>query len=105
LQFEFCSSLPEIILDIYSMCGIAGIIQSNPGLYNKEHLKEMTDALAHRGPDGEGLWKNESGNVLLGHRRLSIIDLSDAGKQPMHLTPALSINGEGEIQLRNIKTI
>ncbi len=78
------------------MCGIAGIIQSNPSQYNKEHLKKMTDALAHRGPDGEGLWQNESGNVLFGHRRLSIIDLSDAGQQPMHLTPTLSINGEGE---------
>jgi len=56
----------------------------------------MTDALAHRGPDGEGLWQNETGNVLFGHRRLSIIDLSDAGHQPMHLTPALSIHREGE---------
>ena len=69
------------------MCGIAGIIQSSPSQYNKEHLKKMTDALAHRGPDGEGLWQNETGNVLLGHRRLSIIDLSDAGQQPMHLPP------------------
>ena len=76
------------------MCGIAGIIQSNPSQYNKEHLKKMTDALAHRGPDGEGLWQNEAGNVLLGHRRLSIIDLSNAGQQPMHLT--LSMNGEKE---------
>ncbi len=60
----------------------------------------MTDALAHRGPDGEGLWQNETGNVLLGHRRLSIIDLSDAGQQPMHLTPNLipypsPLRGEG----------
>ena len=81
-------------LDIYTMCGIAGIIQSNPSGYNKVHLKKMTDALAHRGPDGEGLWQNESGNVLLGHRRLSIIDLSDAGNQPMHHSP-LSTGGEG----------
>ena len=86
-------------LDIYNMCGIAGIIQSNPSLYNKQHLKRMTDALAHRGPDGEGLWQNESGNVLLGHRRLSIIDLSDAGNQPMHspFIPYPSpLLGEGE---------
>ena len=81
-------------LDIYNMCGIAGIIQSNPSLYNKHHLKKMTDALAHRGPDGEGLWQNESGNVLLGHRRLSIIDLSDSGQQPMHHS-SLSTGGEG----------
>ena len=73
------------------MCGIAGIIQSNPSQYNKQDLKKMTDALAHRGPDGEGLWQNETGNVLLGHRRLSIIDLSDAGQQPMHRTSTLSV--------------
>jgi len=78
------------------MCGIAGIIQTNPTGLTKDHLKKMTDALAHRGPDGEGLWQNQTGNVLFGHRRLSIIDLSDAGHQPMHLTPALSINGEGD---------
>ena len=79
------------------MCGIAGIIQSNPSEYNKEHLKKMTDALAHRGPDGEGLWQNEPGNVLLGHRRLSIIDLSDAGNQPMHYLNRYSIIHNGEI--------
>ncbi len=66
------------------MCGIAGIIQSSPSQYSKEHLNKMTAALAHRGPDGEGLWQDETGNVLLGHRRLSIIDLSNAGQQPMH---------------------
>ncbi len=56
----------------------------------------MTDALAHRGPDGEGCWQNEAGNVLFGHRRLSIIDLSDAGHQPMHLNPPPSpLCGEG----------
>ncbi len=76
------------------MCGIAGIIQSNPSAYNKEHLQRMTDALAHRGPDGEGHWQNESGNILLGHRRLAIIDLSEAGKQPMHFNPSTD-NGEG----------
>jgi asparagine synthase (glutamine-hydrolysing) len=68
------------------MCGIAGIIQSNSSKYNQQHLKKMTDALAHRGPDGEGLWQNDAGTALLGHRRLSIIDLSNAGNQPMHLT-------------------
>ena len=75
------------------MCGIAGIIQSDSSFYHKEHLKKMTDALAHRGPDGEGWWQNESGRVLLGHRRLSIIDLSNAGHQPMH--SPLSTGGEG----------
>lgn len=72
------------------MCGIAGIIQSTASGYSSDHLKKMTNSLAHRGPDGEGFWQNETGSVLLGHRRLSIIDLSEAGKQPMSLNPALN---------------
>lgn len=44
----------------------------------------MTDAIAHRGPDGEGFWLNENKTVGFGHRRLAIIDLSETGKQPMH---------------------
>ena len=80
------------------MCGIAGIIQTNPSLFTQQHLKKMTDALSHRGPDGEGCWQNETGTVLLGHRRLSIIDLSNAGHQPMHLNPYPSPQGgEGGI--------
>ena len=79
------------------MCGIAGIIQQDPSTYSTEHLKRMTDALAHRGPDGEGLWQNNSGKILLGHRRLSIIDLSDAGKQPLHYLDRYSIIHNGEI--------
>lgn len=57
----------------------------------------MTDAVAHRGPDGEGLWQHESGEVLLGHRRLSIIDLSNAGSQPMAYTDRYTIIHNGEI--------
>jgi asparagine synthase (glutamine-hydrolysing) len=79
------------------MCGIAGIIQINPGVYTKDHLKKMTDSLAHRGPDGEGFWQNENGNVLFGHRRLSIIDLSHAGAQPMLYKERYSIVYNGEI--------
>ncbi len=90
------------------MCGIAGIISMNPQHVSTDRLKRMTDAIAHRGPDGEGFWINENNTVGFGHRRLAIIDLSDAGKQPMHLTsgamsgvrhlssdPTLS-KGEGE---------
>jgi asparagine synthase (glutamine-hydrolysing) len=80
------------------MCGIAGIIQANISTYNKEQLAKMTGALAHRGPDGEGLWQNETGNVLLGHRRLSIIDLSDSGQQPMHYPDRYTIIHNGEIK-------
>lgn len=54
----------------------------------------MTNALAHRGPDGEGHWVNNAGTVALGHRRLSIIDLSDAGAQPMQRSLFSSLEGE-----------
>ena len=71
------------------MCGIAGIFQPHIPNSNSvttiEAVQRMTDAQPHRGPDGEGLvnlpWAN--GLCVLGHRRLSIIDLSDAGRQPM----------------------
>ena len=66
------------------MCGIAGIISSNTSLVTKENLKKMTDAIAHRGPDGEDFWINDNNAVGLGHRRLAIIDLSSAAAQPMH---------------------
>ena len=57
----------------------------------------MTDVLSHRGPDGEGHWINPAGIVALGHRRLSIIDLSDAGHQPMHYLDRYTIIHNGEI--------
>jgi asparagine synthase (glutamine-hydrolysing) len=79
------------------MCGIAGIIQPVNGIYTKGHVKKMTDALSHRGPDGEGYWQNEDETVLLGHRRLSIIDLTDAASQPMLYRQRYSIIHNGEI--------
>ena len=57
----------------------------------------MTSLLAYRGPDGEAVWTSPSGRCVLGHRRLSIIDLTDAGRQPMvddELGLALTYNGE-----------
>lgn len=62
------------------MCGIAGIIANNARNYQEE-LKRMTDSIAHRGPNSADFEFYE--NAALGHRRLSIIDLSDTGKQPM----------------------
>src|SRR5215471_14490661 len=62
------------------MCGIAGIVSSAGGTLRSQ-LKPMTDAQAHRGPDDYGVWSDEY--CALGHRRLSIIDLSEAGRQPM----------------------
>jgi len=67
------------------MCGIAGLLQLDDSPVSPVVLKSMTDAIAHRGPDGEGQWVE--GAVGLGHRRLAIIDLSPAGHQPM-----LSVN-------------
>ena len=57
----------------------------------------MTDSIAHRGPDGEGHWMNENETVCLGHRRLSIIDLSEKAKQPMHFLNRYSLTFNGEI--------
>ncbi len=79
------------------MCGICGIIQTNASRYSRADLKKMTDALSHRGPDGEGLWSNETENVLLGHRRLSIIDLTDKGHQPMYYRQRFTIVHNGEV--------
>lgn len=63
------------------MCGITGVVHLNQRSVSPAILQAMTDAIAHRGPDGEGHWVE--GGVGLGHRRLAIIDLSPAGHQPM----------------------
>jgi asparagine synthase (glutamine-hydrolysing) len=63
------------------MCGIAGVFNLNGEPVATRLLKGMTDAIAHRGPDGEGHYV--AGPVGLGHRRLAIIDLSEAAHQPM----------------------
>ena len=63
------------------MCGIAGIFNLNGEPVSQVILRKMTDAISHRGPDGEGFYTDSF--VGLGHRRLAIIDLSPAGHQPM----------------------
>jgi len=57
----------------------------------------MIACLQHRGPDGELAWQNEASSVVLGHRRLSIIDLSAAAAQPMHYLNRYTIVHNGEI--------
>jgi asparagine synthase (glutamine-hydrolysing) len=79
------------------MCGIAGIIASDPTQVTVQRVKNMTDAIAHRGPDGEACWIAPGGNVALGHRRLSIIDLSESAAQPMHYMDRYTIVHNGEI--------
>ncbi|MBD5448773.1 MAG: asparagine synthase (glutamine-hydrolyzing) [Lachnospiraceae bacterium] len=63
------------------MCGIAGIINKKNTEVNKKEIQIMNTAMAHRGPDAEGVYID--GNIGLGHRRLSIVDLSESGNQPM----------------------
>lgn len=79
------------------MCGIAGILIKAANPMASMHLKKMTDAIDHRGPDGEGQWSNKKNTVLLGHRRLSIIDLSNNASQPMSYVNRYQIVHNGEI--------
>jgi asparagine synthase (glutamine-hydrolysing) len=61
------------------MCAIAGFLGKN----QEEILRQMTDTISHRGPDDSGAWSDVERGVHLGHRRLAILDLSQAGHQPM----------------------
>ncbi len=65
------------------MCGFSGFYHNTASYDRLATLKSMTDCIAHRGPDGESQWVDESG-ITLGHRRLAILDLSENGRQPMH---------------------
>ena len=67
------------------MCGIVGTLafDSTSGKLTLPTIVRMRDAMAHRGPDGCGAWMSDDGRIGFGHRRLSIIDLSDAASQPM----------------------
>jgi asparagine synthase (glutamine-hydrolysing) len=66
------------------MCGIAGYVtyQKN-NTNNDKYIYDMTNALTHRGPDSQGTWMDQDLGIALGHRRLSIVDLSPEGHQPM----------------------
>jgi asparagine synthase (glutamine-hydrolysing) len=81
------------------MCGIAGIV-SPSGKLTTEQVRRLRDALQHRGPDAAGVWPEHPDArtiCALGHRRLSIIDLSEAGRQPMSNaagTVWITFNGE-----------
>ena len=65
------------------MCGFAGFWSSQAGRDDPAVLREMTDVIAHRGPDDEGAWCDGAQGIALGFRRLSILDLSPLGHQPM----------------------
>jgi asparagine synthase (glutamine-hydrolysing) len=81
------------------MCGIAGILlnEHSSGTIDPRAIIRMTDSMRHRGPDGEGFWSDRNAGIALGHRRLAIIDLTDAGHQPMHSSSGrfvITFNGE-----------
>ena len=82
------------------MCGIAGFVGAAPSLAGSNIdaiAKAMAESLAHRGPDDQGVWYDSDAGVALAHRRLSIIDLSPAGHQPMVCADGryvISYNGE-----------
>lgn len=77
------------------MCGISGIINRNNQAVNESSLQEMNARIQHRGPDGDGFYFGE--NFAFGHRRLSILDLSTDGSQPMEYASRFTITYNGEI--------
>ncbi|HEX8251897.1 MAG TPA: asparagine synthase (glutamine-hydrolyzing) [Thermoanaerobaculia bacterium] len=80
------------------MCGICGIARPHGPPVEREVIAEMAAALRHRGPDDQGEWISADGRTGFGHRRLSIIDLSPAGHQPMQdPSERLTITFNGEI--------
>jgi asparagine synthase (glutamine-hydrolysing) len=79
------------------MCGIVGSFHPEGRTCEADVIARMRDRKAHRGPDGCGLWGSRDRRCRLGHRRLSIIDLSDAAAQPManrDQTVVITFNGE-----------
>ncbi|WP_368646607.1 asparagine synthase (glutamine-hydrolyzing) [Castellaniella ginsengisoli] len=79
------------------MCGIAGLWQPQSAAELEARMRRMADALSHRGPDDSGVWVDQAAGLALGHRRLSIVELSAAGHQPMHSSCGryvLVFNGE-----------
>ncbi|NQV56043.1 MAG: asparagine synthase (glutamine-hydrolyzing) [Rhodospirillales bacterium] len=75
------------------MCGIAGLIGLAP--VNEQAVAEMAQLMAHRGPDDFGLWTSGNGRAVFGHRRLSVIDPTPAGHQPMvRGSNVITFNGE-----------
>jgi len=90
------------------MCGLIGFTRQPAGNAQDaaEIAKAMTNSISHRGPDSEGLWLEQQQPLVLGHRRLAILDLSPAGAQPMHSNCGryvIAFNGEiyNHLELRS----
>ena len=77
------------------MCGISGIINKNISKVDRKEIQKINDLIAHRGPDSEGFYFEK--NFAFGHRRLSILDLSIDGHQPMHYLDKYTITYNGEV--------
>lgn len=77
------------------MCGISGIWRNSNSPFDFQSIERMKLKMSHRGPDGNGTWCSKEKKVILGHNRLSIIDLSENGAQPMTRgVYTISFNGE-----------
>lgn len=79
------------------MCGIAGLWSLKNKAIRDAEFDKFIDSVAHRGPDGRGVWKDSKENLRFGHRRLAILDLSEDGKQPMSYANErfwITFNGE-----------
>jgi asparagine synthase (glutamine-hydrolysing) len=79
------------------VCGIAGILREETSATVTNRLAQMHRAIAHRGPDDQGVWQSPGGHAAFAHTRLSIIDLSSAGHQPMAIADGrftITYNGE-----------
>tara|TARA_B100001093_G_scaffold14345_1_gene13271 strand:+ start:9576 stop:11519 length:1944 start_codon:yes stop_codon:yes gene_type:complete len=91
------------------MCGVAGFLMESKSSSSVNFdliTKKMTDSIKHRGPNDSGCWNNPCDGIALGHRRLSILDLSDAGHQPMESSNGryvIAFNGEiyNHLQIRS----
>jgi asparagine synthase (glutamine-hydrolysing) len=84
---------PDASVRLRVMCGIVGVVGLGSGASIDPHLVcRMRDTMVHRGPDGAGLWLSRDRQVGLGHRRLAILDLSDAASQPM-------VDASGEVAI------
>ncbi len=80
------------------MCGVCAIHHyRGAGIPNREEAIQIRDAMAARGPDAAGLWVSPDKKTILGHRRLSIIDLTRSADQPLSIEPGLTIAYNGEI--------
>jgi asparagine synthase (glutamine-hydrolysing) len=79
------------------MCGIVGIIRFDNKAVDHKDIEVLNDSLAHRGPDNKGCWYSAARTIALGHRRLSILDLSQEANQPMSYRDRYWITYNGEI--------